>query len=245
MNAKNAVRNFLMKYSPAIYNELSRVYNLKYVRNLPLIVDSLDPELEKIENLKGFIQIGANDGIRADLINKYINQKKWKGVLIEPVPYLFDQLVKNYSFNPNLHFENVAISDKKGKQIIYSLRKDAEGDSWIHGLASFDKAHVLRFYPEAKKNDSLVEETEVELQHINEMLRKYSSIQFDLLCMDTEGHDEVILRSIDYSIFRPNYVIFEHKFLPLKQYLNLIEYLKEKGYNAIRTEMDTLLKLKQ
>ena len=59
-----------------------------------------------------FIQIGSNDGKTGDplypLVNKY---SKYRGLFVEPVPYLFERLVDNYSFRKNLLFENAAIND--------------------------------------------------------------------------------------------------------------------------------------
>ena len=43
-----------------------------------------------------FIQVGANDGITGDDLRKYILKYQWHGILVEPVPYVFDRLIKNY-----------------------------------------------------------------------------------------------------------------------------------------------------
>jgi len=62
-----------------------------------------------------FVEIGAHDGISGDPIHRHIIKYKWKGILIEPVKYLFDKLVAYYKRQNNLIFENVAIGDKNGK----------------------------------------------------------------------------------------------------------------------------------
>ena len=67
-----------------------------------------------------FISIGSNNG-RGDLIYRYVKQYKyhWKGILIEPVPYIFERLKNTYKGFGGLIFENVAI-DKKDRYKKYS-----------------------------------------------------------------------------------------------------------------------------
>lgn len=43
-----------------------------------------------------FIQIGSNDGKRCDPIHGHIVRNKWNGILIEPVTYIFKDLINNY-----------------------------------------------------------------------------------------------------------------------------------------------------
>src|SRR5262245_48292496 len=59
-----------------------------------------------------FIQIGANDGLRNDPIREFIVRDAWTGVLVEPLPDVFDLLKKNYSGRAaaRLEFVNAAIS---------------------------------------------------------------------------------------------------------------------------------------
>ena len=58
---------------------------------------TLDKFLQNIfqkQIISGLIQIGANDGLRFDNINKYIKQYKTKSILVEPIKEYFDQLKK-------------------------------------------------------------------------------------------------------------------------------------------------------
>ena len=70
-----------------------------------------------------FIQIGANDGLKADPIYLYVNKYHWNGILVEPVKYIFDNLRKNYQGVPNVLFENVAIGEKDGFKNFYRLKR--------------------------------------------------------------------------------------------------------------------------
>ena len=44
-----------------------------------------------------FIQVGSSDGITNDPIHDYIVKYKWKGILVEPVEYLFNRLLRTYA----------------------------------------------------------------------------------------------------------------------------------------------------
>ncbi len=50
--------------------------------------DALDSALPRVT----FVQIGANDGVWNDPIEPYLRGEKWRGVLVEPVPYVFARL---------------------------------------------------------------------------------------------------------------------------------------------------------
>jgi hypothetical protein len=57
------------------------------------------------------VQIGSNNGKSGDPIYRIILQRKgWKGLFVEPVPYLFHQLKTNYGNNPRFKFENSVIN---------------------------------------------------------------------------------------------------------------------------------------
>ena len=70
-----------------------------------------------------FVQIGACDGVFVDPIHRFIIKHRWRGVLVEPVPYLFNLLMQNYE-GYNLIFENVAISDKEEIKPLYYVDPD-------------------------------------------------------------------------------------------------------------------------
>lgn len=74
--------------------------------------NDLDKKLLKYINYKeGFyIDCGANDGINQSTTWFYEKTLNWRGILIEPIPQVFEMLKKNYSFIERL-------SDYKFKKI--------------------------------------------------------------------------------------------------------------------------------
>ena len=54
-----------------------------------------------------FVEVGACD---FDTCEQLIHNG-WKGIVIEPVKHYYDKLTKY----PQIHYENIAISDKEGE----------------------------------------------------------------------------------------------------------------------------------
>ena len=88
--------------------------------------DSLDSflneySLSKINTLT-VIQIGANDGITNDPIHKFIKRDNWKGVLLEPQSYVYEQYLKKiYQENKGIHTLCAAIGVKDDIQYLYKI----------------------------------------------------------------------------------------------------------------------------
>jgi FkbM family methyltransferase len=86
---------------------------------LDLVVDSYCEELKNFR----FLQIGANDGVRDDPLHHIIRRYQLSGLLIEPLPDLFEQLKANYADCSGLSFECCAIGDSDAKFGIRRLEK--------------------------------------------------------------------------------------------------------------------------
>ncbi len=88
--------------------------NFSEKRYLPGKIASIELVLENLSKLKEtvtFIQVGSNDGKSGDPLNKFINSYNWEGIVIEPIPFLFEKLKKNYRNKiSNLNFLNITIS---------------------------------------------------------------------------------------------------------------------------------------
>ena len=123
---------------------------------------SIDKILFNIFNTKkmtGLIQIGANDGLRFDNINKYIKKYKPKAILVEPIKEYFNELKKNYKNDENIFFENIAISTNEQINYLYKVKSTDldKYDEHIKGISSFDIKHLITHG--VKKNHITKEET--------------------------------------------------------------------------------------
>lgn len=188
-----------------------------------------------------FIQIGAHDGKTLDPINKYILKYRWKGILVEPVDYLFERLKMNYSGFDELIFENVAIYEKEGFNQFYKIKntKSKQNILWLDMISSFKKNVILRHKKFIPKLQSYLSKTKVRCIRFHSLIEKYHVSQIDLLVIDTEGYDFSIIKSINFLKIRPFMILYEHKHLTKKCKEESFIFLKKRGYFLIHMEYDT------
>lgn len=215
--------------------------NLKEARfRSPRVV----PEFAKLYPNAFFIQIGSNDGDQLDPLKDAIRTKNWKGIMVEPVPYVFEKLKQHHGNNPRLILENIAISKQAGVMPFYHLRNAEEQDlkkppRWYDALGSFSLDVVLKhenLIPDIRER---VMESNVNVTTFDELCRKNNVQQVDLIHIDTEGHDFEILKSIDLGRYRPKVVIYEHHHLNPVDRAAAQEYLRKNGYEVFEEILDT------
>jgi FkbM family methyltransferase len=181
------------------------------ILRLPRMIDrSIDREDATI------VQIGSNDGTHGDPINDLIQRRSgWRVLFVEPVPYLFERLKKNYGNEDRFHFERAAINNGEDA-IFYWVSPDAKRDipdlpMWWDQLGSFNINHITKHldgrlapYIVATRTPGLT---------LGELLEKHSIDRLDLLHVDAEGHDWTILKQLDLNRFKPRVILFEHAHL--------------------------------
>lgn len=209
----------------------------------------------KVLNSKGtnFTQIRSNEGVMiTDPLYPLILREHWKGILIEPVPRIFEKLKKNYSGLSDLFFENVAISNTKKTSNFYVIDENAEfikknpflvneaGGPWGDLVGSLDRDHILRCKPFLSEKD--IKAIQVKCVTFQDIIEKYQLKRVDVLHIDAEGHDGVILMSINFKTVKPNIIIFEYVNLTPTDYQACTNYLYSHGYSLIHNgQLDTVV----
>jgi FkbM family methyltransferase len=187
-----------------------------------------------------FVQVGAHDGRSNDPIRRLVTKLEWTGVLIEPQPELFAQLVESYSGHRQLKFENAAIAAADGFRTLYRIRPDVQGlPSWATQLASFDRRTLLhheKWIPELKNH---IEELSVPCLTLATVIERYGLGELDLLQIDAEGYDHEILKTIPFDRVMPRFVAFEHRHLNHVDYDAACRMLIAKGYRLAIGDGDT------
>jgi FkbM family methyltransferase len=193
-----------------------------------------------------FLQIGANDGVTGDPIHQLVKRHLWKGILVEPVPYLFEKLKKNYAnLASNLIFENVAISNESEKRIIYYISDEKnELPTWAKGLNSFNKTHILWQERNFPNIGEYIKEESIDCVSLKELLNRNSVDEVNLLLIDVEGYDYDILKQLDSIPELPDVVIYEHKCLG-DQKCESQQFMISKGYDIFESGGDTIAIKKQ
>lgn len=121
------------------------------------------------------VQIGAND--RATL-NDLIQLREWHGVLIEPVPFLFERLKVSIPVASGLLALNAAIHPSADREsMTFYSAKEHELDNkivpgWFKGLSSFDLPTILsheKFVPDIREH---IEEITVQTRTSESLLNE-------------------------------------------------------------------------
>jgi FkbM family methyltransferase len=191
------------------------------------------------------VQVGSNDGVHGDPLHELIEDNRgWRALFIEPIPSIFARLKANYGDAARFAFANVAISDTSGPMRLFGVSERARcelGNSlpfWFDQLGSFNREHIVRHL------DGILEpyivELDVEAVTLNEVLRRHGIDRVDLLHCDTEGHDLVVLSSLDFARYRPLLVLYEHRHLSDEDRAKARSMLGSLGYSLREFEGDTL-----
>ena len=174
------------------------------------------------------IQIGANDGLRFDTLNSFIKKYLPKVVLVEPIMSNYKNLLLNYKSQPNVFYENSAISVENEINHLYKVNetKLINYDDHVAGITSFNKNHLIKH---GVKNKDIIKE-KINSISINKLLNKYNINEFDLLYIDAEGYDgKIVSDFLKKNKSRP-FIIFEYIHINHEILNKTLNLLKEKKF---------------
>ena len=199
----------------------------------------------------GLVVLGAHTGeYLKDLINYHINSKI---LLVEPVPYNFELLEKEYKAFEDIIICKKAILNCRKKDNFYYVKKDSItklGKHWASQIGSFDKNHILNHENKRFKiQEKDIEQIEVEFITFEDLMIEYSINLIDKLQIDVEGAEYEIMKSIDYKKIRINNIIFESKhfdgtFIEGKKLQEVKEILISNGYKLKKLDKENISAIK-
>jgi FkbM family methyltransferase len=179
--------------------------------------------------LHGFyIDIGAHHPVRFS--NTYLFYKRgWHGINIDAMPGSMKKFERVRPRDINIECGVAATS---GKLMYYRFNEPA--------LNTFDSIEAQR------KNQSpyqLLNTIEVSVERLDALLDRYLPVgqQIDFLSVDVEGRDEEVLRSNNWSQYRPRFILAETLRTGM---LNLatcpvVQFLGSVGYTPIGKAYNT------
>jgi len=193
------------------------------------------------DGMKPFVlQIGANDGVRSDPVYDLIRTFQLPGLLIEPIPDYFSQLINNYSNQPQLQFENCAISYENGKSDFYRVSSNASVPDWVHGISSLDRRHLEKERRIVSGISGHIEKVSVRTSTLRAVLNRHRVSEVNVLQIDTEGFDFDILKIAFETGLMPEIIQYENCHLSPNHRVQAHKLLFDNKYKFIDVGMDTV-----
>ena len=221
-----------------------KFYYKKFYKPKPNTLSALIDEISKT-NKTNFtvIQVGANDGINNDPIHKFIKRDNWRGVLLEPQNFAFEQLKLVYHKDKNIIPVKVALDETDGKKILYKIA--FTNARWASGLSSFNKNVLLESFENGyvqqkslkdkitvPKDENLwIKEENIDTISPKTIIEKYKIKHIDMLMIDTEGFDYEVIKIFFNSIsIKPKLIVFENFHLSQTDNLECNNFLISQNY---------------
>jgi FkbM family methyltransferase len=179
------------------------------------------------------MNIGAMDGVLFDEMIGYTKMYNFKGIYVEPIPYLFEKLKRNLS-GVDL-FENSAISDYNGTIDMMTIDQEAIDKGLVHNCFYGMSAVYPPKNGLSSEGDRLTVEKYGKIVSVNcitfeTLLIKHTIEKFDVVKIDAEGHDYKIFKQIDLKKYRPSVVRLEWINLEYEDREKIKEQFDENNY---------------
>jgi FkbM family methyltransferase len=238
MNVKNAIKSVpllggLAQFLRSI--QLSRLH-AQFESNT-ILFRRYCTELSQVVSNPVFVKVGANDGVTGDPISDILmTDIRWKGLLIEPVPYCFARLKANFSDSARFTLEQAAVGHRALRSTFYYVGEEAREaisdlPAMFDQLGSFDRHHIVKHLDGVL--EPFIMEIEVEVLPLSEILQRNHIQDCHLLLIDTEGYDYKVLRSLDFSVTSPVAIFIEHKHLAYSERKDLIRLLQAASLGVV------------
>lgn len=161
-----------------------------------------------------FFEAGANDGQFQSYTYRLEKEYGWTGVLVEPSARAFAACKAN---RPQSQTLNCALTDED----VEFITGDFDGNP----MASVNGTRLQRSAAVAVRAMSL---TQVFNAHLQDKV-------VDLMSIDVENYELNVLRSLDYSVFRPRFILVE---IYKGSFYDVVLLLLAKGYSLVSNITD-------
>lgn len=171
------------------------------------------------------VQIGVN--IAHDDFSKIVNQLNNNGevidnlLLVEPLEEC-NESIKNCYSNYNYFLENIVINGDENKKTETFLVSQA---NW---LSTLREGHIERYH-----HNETPQQRTIPSMTLNELFNKYNLKKIDILFIDTEGWDDVLIKSINYDMYDINTIYYEDFHINNE---SLMEFLNQKNYDVRKAD---------
>jgi FkbM family methyltransferase len=170
-----------------------------------------------------FVDVGANDGVRFNNTLFFEKNLKWKGINIEPLKLVFEQLKINRPHAINLR---VAVDTKDGEAEFMSNSGSTE---MLSGLVQhYETRHKERLDNENVAYGGLTDIVRVKTRTLKSIFEEYKVAHIHYLSIDVEGAEMAVLQSIDFEKVFIDCIGFENNYGDRSP--EIISFLESKGF---------------
>lgn len=190
-----------------------RLYSLSYGLGYDTVIDIMRQE----SSILSFVEIGANDGKRADPIFRYVRDGHLQGLLIEPMPEPFEKLQKTYENTTGNTFLNIGVGST-----------DGEIELFHSDLSTLTTANPQK---NALKGVDNLTKVVVPVRSLENILDEHKLAAFHILQIDTEGYEWEILREFPLEKYDISVIFVEFYCLSIAERIGLFSKLLRAGYS--------------
>lgn len=189
-----------------------------------------------------FVQVGAHDGHEQDPLWRHIQGRRWSGVMVEPVPYVFRRLERSYADDERIKLVNAAIAPTAGTATLYHIPESDEPGlpPWYDALASFSRDVIAKHREFIPDIESRIEPIQVPTITFGDLCRDNGFDRVDVVQIDTEGYDYEIIKLIDLERCAPRILMYEHIHLSPQERAECEQRLIGHQYEIYSDVMNTM-----
>lgn len=181
-----------------------------------------------------FMDIGAHDGVSLNNTLYFEKYNNWKGINVEPIKTVYDNLVINRPNSINL---NCAVCNNDGTAEFICNTGYTE---MLSGLkTNFDPRHFQRLERENNQMGSTTDVITVNTKKIETICDENNINHIHYLSVDVEGAEFEVIKSINFDKVFIDIIGFENNYADVSQ--PIIQYLENKNYVVINTLLDIFM----
>ncbi len=175
-----------------------------------------------------YVDVGAHHPVRFS--NTYLfYQRGWRGINIDAMPRSMKKFKKMRSRDINIE---CGVAGTAGKLVYHQFNEPA--------LNTFDANEAEH---KNKPPYQMIGTVEVAVERLDALLARYlpPGQQIDFLSVDVEGKDEEVLRSNDWSRYRPRFILAETLRTDMLSMGNcpVVQFLRSVGYKPVGKAYNT------
>jgi len=194
------------------------------------------------------IQIGAMDGVNFDDTRGFLNMYKWRSLLVEPIPSLFEELKENFKDRENYIFEQCAITEHDGEIEMLHIPPEVIEREGLHpGYKGMSAIYPLKngFGSDYQRDIDVKSNFGVDIKvpslTFDSLLKKHNISSFDILICDAEGYDWKIFNQLNLDKYRPKFIRLEYINLTDEEKIQTVSKLEKYGYLVdIKQDIDAV-----